>query len=238
MRGSSIVRVLVLAVMLPAPSTAQVSVRPTPDPNVSAANTAWVQRGDPIFYAGSLYYPAGATVFFDGNVMNRIGTYEGVPLYHDATLGPYEVIYVPIGGKLLRPYERKREGGLAGTVGSRTPSFPVQLASEGARSAEPDAYPLAGAPESIGPPPVPPQPPLLARQRGTLPMIQQVWVPFDRARWSIAGPAVPFSADRFVKIGEYHGFPVYREKNNRRATEIYIPTIPDGPVAPYKKISK
>jgi hypothetical protein len=178
MHRSAILRVFVLAVLLPAPSTAQVTLRRTPEPGVTAANATWLQRGDPIFYAGSLYYPTGPTVFFDGNVMMRAGSFEGVPLYHDATLGPYEVIYVPIGGKLLRPYERKRAGDLAGTVGSRTPSFPVQLAAEAPTG--PETYPVASSSPAEPPAPPPPLPELpLARRRGTAPLIQQVWIPFE-----------------------------------------------------------
>ena len=40
--------------------------------------------------------------------------------------------------------------------------------------------------------------------------------------------------DRFIQIGEYRGFPVYRARTGP-ANEIYIPSVPDGPVAPYKK---
>jgi hypothetical protein len=57
--------------------------------------------------------------------MKRSGEHQGVPLYVDATLEPYSVVYVPIGRSLMRPYERRRAGELAGTIGSRTPSFPI-----------------------------------------------------------------------------------------------------------------
>jgi hypothetical protein len=100
--------------------------QPTPPPRVTAANADWQIRGNPIFYAGDFYYPAGPNVFFDGNVMKRAGESQGVPLYVDATLEPYSVVYVPIGRNLMRPYERRRSGPLAGTVGSRTPSFPIE----------------------------------------------------------------------------------------------------------------
>jgi hypothetical protein len=65
-------------------------------------------------------------VFFDGNVMTRTGTFRGVPLYQDRTIEPYSIVYVPVGQSVMRPYERRREGVLAGTTGSRTPSFPAQ----------------------------------------------------------------------------------------------------------------
>jgi hypothetical protein len=102
----------------------QVYQVPPPAPRV-AANADWQLRGDPVFYAGDFYYPTGPNVFFDGNVMKRSGEHQGVPLYVDATLEPYSVVYVPIGRNLMRPYERRRAGELAGTIGSRTPSFPI-----------------------------------------------------------------------------------------------------------------
>src|SRR4051812_46857087 len=96
-------------------SRAQVYSYPTPPPQVTSANTSWQAQGEPVFYQGDLYYPTGPTVFFDGNVMTRTGVYRGVPLYEDATLQPYSIVYVPIGRNVMRPYERVRAGELAGT---------------------------------------------------------------------------------------------------------------------------
>jgi hypothetical protein len=126
MRPKVLVCFLFAAVALPTVGTAQVYRFATPPPLVTAADALWQRSGQPIFYAGSFYYPAGATVFFDGNVMTRTGIFEGVPLYQDVTLEPFSIIYVPVGGAVMRPYERRRQGELAGTVGSRTPSFPIQ----------------------------------------------------------------------------------------------------------------
>src|SRR4051812_44614487 len=83
---------------------------------------------EPIPYAGEFYYPAGAVTFFNGDQMVRTGYYNGLPLYVDATLEPYSVIYVPIGRGQVQPYERRRSGELAGTTGSRMPSFPTEPA--------------------------------------------------------------------------------------------------------------
>ncbi len=98
----------------------------------------------PIVHAGSFYYPAGATVFFNGRVMTRTGSYEGVPVYSDVTLEPFSIVYVPIGGGRMRPYERRRDGELTGTVGSRTPSFPigrdVELSAGADQSWPPSGY--------------------------------------------------------------------------------------------------
>jgi hypothetical protein len=116
-----------LVALVAAPAAAQVLSRPTGAPQVSAAAEAWYQLREPIQYAGELYYPAGAAVFFNGNSMVRTGHYNGVPVYADATRDPYSVVYVPIGGGQLQPYERRRRGDIAGTTGSLVPSFPVSL---------------------------------------------------------------------------------------------------------------
>jgi hypothetical protein len=193
-------------------------------------------------------------VFFDGNVMNRTDTFEGVPIYEDATQTPFSVIYIPIGGNLVRPYERRRDGELAGTVGSRTPSFPIQRDGEVsvAATAAPVAVGTTGiiapplqsiavaeAPEAVGTTgviasPIPAAAPTRPVRRASTPSLIQLWVPFDGARWFSAGSAVAFSAERFVQVGEYGSFPVYRDKNGSRDV-IYIPSVAGGAVAPYKK---
>src|SRR5919106_1415485 len=119
-----------LALVAAAPAAAQVQSRPTDPPLVTASSESCYQPRDPLKFGGELYYPAGATVFFNGNTMVRFGHYNGVPLYADTTLEPYSVIFVPIGRGLMQPYERVRGGELAGTVGSRTPSFPVRSVPE------------------------------------------------------------------------------------------------------------
>ena len=61
-----------------------------------------------------------------------------------------------------------------------------------------------------------------------------VWLAFNGARWYSSGPANVFSPDRFEPIGEYHGFPVYRNKTSG-TDEIWVSVVKDGPVAPYAK---
>ena len=39
-----------------------------------------------------------------------------------------------------------------------------------------------------------------------------VWLEFEGKRWYSDGAAVPFSSDRFEQIGDYSGFPVYRDR--------------------------
>jgi hypothetical protein len=74
-----------------------------------------------------LYYPAGPVVFFNGDVMVRTGHYNGVPLYADTTIEPFSIVYVPVSRGLMQPYERRRQGDMAGTTASRTPSYPVRM---------------------------------------------------------------------------------------------------------------
>ena len=120
----------VLLLLAAAPLAAQIQSRPTDPPIVTAVNETWYQLREPIQFAGDLYYPAGPTVFFNGNTMVRTGNYNGVPLYADATLEPYSVVFVPVSRGVLQPYERLRRGDLAGTTASRPPSFPVRMAAE------------------------------------------------------------------------------------------------------------
>lgn len=137
---------VLLALLATVPAFAQGVSQPTPAPIVTAENDAWYRQRQAVPFAGDAYYPAGATVFFNGNTMVRCGHYNGVPLYMDATIEPYSAILVPIGGGMLQPYERVRRGELAGTSGSRTPSFPARTARET------NEVPMAaGAPVASGP---------------------------------------------------------------------------------------
>src|SRR5262245_66383159 len=96
--------------LLPQLGSAQVYLWQTPAPVVTAANTTWRTSGEPILYAGRLYYPTGPTEYFDGQVMSRTGIYKGVPLFENRTLEPYSIVFVPVGRNLMRPYERNRRG--------------------------------------------------------------------------------------------------------------------------------
>jgi hypothetical protein len=226
---------------------------PTPSPQTTAAATQWLASGQPILFAGSVYYRTGPTVFFDGNVMARVGTYEGVPLYADTTIEAYSVVYVPVGGNLLRPYERRREGPLAGTVGSRMPSFPVQRDAEAAAAASAAVTPASAAPPvivfetpqpvgtsgNVVTPPVvqPAAAPFEPKIIQSIPAPQSnggVWIEFEGTRYYAAGEAVTFAADRFIPIGSYHGFTVYRARNGAES-EIYVPSFRDGALAPYRR---
>lgn len=138
---------LAVALLAAAPAAAQVQSRPTDPPLVAAANESWYRLGEPIQFAGELYYRARPPVFFDGNTMIRTGHYNGVPLYADTTQEPFSIVLVPVGRGLMQPYERVRSGEVAGTTGSQPPSFPVR--------ATPDVGRLPMAPSPPTSPPLP-----------------------------------------------------------------------------------
>ena len=266
--------VLSVAVLIPNIGNAQL-IQPTPPPLVTAASASWQINGEPVFFSGQFYYPAGPTVYFDGNVMVRSGVYQMVPLYSDTTIEPFSIVFVPVGGKVMRPYERKRDGQLAGTVGSRAPSFPIQRDAEVSLAAgrpgiqmppmsagEPVAIaeserpvgtvgtivPRDDRPVGTGGTVVPravssASAPMVERSRPRRSAIESIpaarsnagiWIEYDGARWRSAGAAVSYEPDRFAPIGEYRGFPVYRDKVST-ADRIYVAAVQDGPVVPYRR---
>ena len=238
---------------------AQISLQPTPRPAVTAENESWYQNGGPISFRGNLYYPAGPTIHFLRNEMVRAGTYGIVPLYIRTTWEPGSIVFVPLPGGVMRPYERRRSGDLAGTVGSTAPSFVVSLPSAetnpsifqapapptgvpvgttGFIPTEPAPLPsdavetVAATPvATLGPPIRPPRLQTALRPVG----LNAVFVDFQGARWFAAGRAVEFSPDRFSRIGEYQGFGVYQESGATRV--IYLAPLQGTPglVAPYRR---
>jgi hypothetical protein len=259
MRACTLGLFLTAAVLFPKSGNAQVYSFRTPPPAVSAAGADWQINSDPIVVAGVVYYPTRAFRMFDGQVMAQVGVFDRVPVYGDTTLEPYSVVYVPIGGARLREYERRREGELAGTTGSRAPSFPVAVATERAPY-EPEPGTSGGTPtvgsvrtdtavvavsgrsESIAPSPVgtigvpdrsrPRRSPIESIARPDA--ANGVWLEFDGARWYADGPATTFVPDRFEPIGDYRGFAVYRDRMSKKG-EIWVSIVKDGPLAPYRK---
>lgn len=241
----------VLVVLLfPALSQAQAYSVPTPAPAVSAVGHDWFDNRLPILFAGDRYFPAGPRYHFDPNIMVPAGSFDGVPLYVDASVEAYSQVLVPAGGGMVQPYERRRSGELAGTTGSHAPEFPVDILPWETR-AEGQAWPAQAAPssrqwrgdEQVG-----------TRQRewsaeeeqarqrllqppGRIETVRApennrgIWIRYENTRWEISGKAMPFDASRFSKIGEYFGFPVYA---TRGSEEIFIPAA-DGMVAVYRK---
>ena len=269
MRASVTAVLLLSCLAVPQLGKAQVYRNETAPPTITAAAASWQLNGEPLFYAGNFYYPAGATVFFDGKIMTRTGSYDAVPLYSDVTLEPYSIVFVPVGGGRMRPYERRRDGELTGTVGSRTPSFPIGRDVELSADSDAewmgryDARPrIRGTSGDYVPTPrgrvidrveqTRPEEPFVAagavmvsppgRDAARTPSLalpqrsstEGLWIEFDSARWFSAGRAVDHDASRFEPVGDYRGFPVYRERGGP-VTRIYVTVTSDGPLAPYDR---
>lgn len=249
----SLAQLAALAALLSAPVHAQITMRPTPPPQVTADAEAWYLDRQPILLDGNLYYPTGPVQHFAANEMVRTGWLHGVPLYIRTTREPRSVIYVPIAGGLVRPYERRRDGDLAGTTGSTAPSFPVVLAA--AERIDPDprraAAPPTGRPVSMlgivpgaAPDDVaattgsvqPTMPPYGAALRTARPPegLNAIFVEYNGTRWLSAGPVVRYLDERFQAVGDYSGFTVYTEPG--QPDVIYIPVVegPPGLVTPYR----
>src|SRR4029077_2529211 len=96
----------------------------------SGGTADWLARKEPIIVGGLVYYPTREQRMFDPGVMVMTGVHQGVPVYADVTLLPFSIVYVPLTRSNMTSYERKREGIVAGTVASRTPAFPVDIASD------------------------------------------------------------------------------------------------------------
>jgi hypothetical protein len=241
--------------MLPCAAGAQTIWQPTPPPLVTAENESWFRAGGPIEWNGDLYYPAGAAQGFDRVQMVRAGSYRGIPLYTDVTLEPYSIVFDPIAGGGVQPYERPRAGHLADSTGSRAPSFPPQTFSaltmtSGGFIAQAPSPPLLARPYDLAPTSAPettPGSPSPAAAVGTggrsivtttnRPVstaeppkgINGAWLEYDGRRWVALGKAIELTAD-FQIVGTYRGFPVYA-RNGDRST-IYIASTP-GLVVPY-----
>jgi hypothetical protein len=236
---------VIMALLIAGPASAQVQYRPTEPPIVSAENEQWFKQGEPMQIGGDVYYQAGARVFFNGNTMVRTGHYNGVPLYADTTIEPYSIVFVPIGRGIMQPYERPRRGDLAGTTGSRTPSFPVAGNTAGYRGEimapvsptnlpqplgaiarfDDSASPAAGAAGAQQP-------------QGYVTALRPenndgIWIMYQGNKFLSAGAAVPFRAADFQLVGDYSGFPVFTKKGSLDDV-IYLPTRA-GLVAPYRK---
>jgi hypothetical protein len=245
-----------------APAAAQISMRPTPPPPVTAESQDWYTSGGPISFDGAVFHPSGPITHFNRNEMVDAGTFERVTLYVRPTQEPGSVVYVPLAGGLMRPYERRRDGDLAGTVGSSAPAFPVSLspAHDSAgfsilgyvqAPADPLRGGALGIPEhaavatdasasarpvaTSGSAPGPGSvPPRL--QSGKQPVgLNGVYISFDGSRWFASGQAKELVPGRFTTTGEYHGFPVYRD--SLRPDTIYVQTLAGSPglVAPYSR---
>lgn len=253
---------VVMAVLTPPWLAAQVTVRPTAPPAVTADNEGWYRAGEPITFAGNIYYHAGPATHFLADEMVRSGFYKGIPLYSRTTIEPYSLVFVPIDGGRMQPYERRRAGEIAGTSGSTVATLPVEIPSAIARpefspslqapappfvaSPSPTDEPSAGAEVSSRPAPAAPAVPIatsgrVARSASTAPprvrrdAANAIFVEFDNAKWFSSGPPLTVDPRTLTRVGEWRGFPVYRDSQGKTPT-IYIP-IAQGveALAPYSR---
>lgn len=206
-----------------APAGAQATYRPTPPPAVSAEIEDWYLAREPLPHGGHVYYPAGPQIHFIPHEMVRVGVHRGIPLYTRTTLEPMSVVFVPVGRGVMQPYERRREGDLAGTVGSQAPSFPVGrpeeavattgtdygarilFGTEGEPPAQPDTEPSTARPTERIPRPLGPT--------------DGIFIMFEQRRWYSTG-AVKLPASTLTRVGEHHGVPIYRRRGD---SAIYVP---------------
>lgn len=235
---------LLLVALLSAPSvlSAQMTWQPTPKPVVTADNERWFLAGEPITYAGHYYYPVGAPVYFNGYEMVRTGDYRGIPLYALTTIEPYSVVFVPLAGGLMHPYERRREGDLAGTTGSTVPSFPVDriptaetpmgaappyLAAELPTDVAAAAAAQPAATTGTAPPPA--APPVAAPAAPRRPTAaDSIFIQFRNRRWFASGSGIEYDPARFTRVGEYQGLPVF-VASGEGLESIYVPVTRTAP---------
>jgi hypothetical protein len=247
-----IFNVVAALMLIPCAAAAQVSIQPTPAPTVTADSLPWFQAREPIMFAGNVYYPAGAQVHFNRFEMTFSGHYGGVPLYTRVTLEPYSVVFVPVSGGLLQPYERRRSGEIAGTVGSTTPSFPVVSPAEAAAAGELPVMPQAPGPATTYYPVPAPDSAPVAVPVGTSGQVgrsqsfgrQQIsaakpqglngiFIEYGGRRWFSDGPAVRLDPARFTQIGTYRGVAVYRERDDTNTVFVAVAAAVETLLAPY-----
>lgn len=243
--------------------SAQALLQPTPPPLVTAENEPWYLEGEPIFHAGNLYYPAGAQIFFNPNEMVRSGFHFGVPLYTRTTIEPFSIVYVPLAGGRMQPYERRRSGELVGTSGSQPASLLTPYDPRSAADLMPQAPgPPARAPIVVSVPyphpvdvrseaasvgraddrpgavgtsdRVPQARPRHVRIGGRPQGINAVYIEYAGTRWYSAGRAVPVDPNRMSPAADFKGFRVWRDRTDSEL--IYAASTTRGDIAvPYSK---
>src|SRR5688572_27446932 len=107
-----------LLTLSPCIAGAQTTPQLTPVPAVTAEKTSWFLAREPIVVNGELYYPFGPVQFFNRHHMIRSGSFSGIPLYTDASRQPESLVFVPLPGERVQPYQRSQPGVLVGTTGS------------------------------------------------------------------------------------------------------------------------
>lgn len=239
-RAASLVLAMSFVCLAAAQARAQLVIEPTPLPTVTADNESWYLNGDPITHAGNLYYPTGAQVYFNANEMVRSGFFMGVPLYTRTTFEPYSIVYVPLEGGRLQPYQRPRTGELTGTAGSVPSTLPRPAATVpprwlAAQAAGPPSQTAREIPVQIPRPNVtaPSAPPeeTPVGTTGRAPMhvnigdepqgTQSMFIEYDGRRWYPTGPPQRLDPSGLVRRPDFHGFDVWAPSAD--AQEILIP---------------
>lgn len=229
---------------LPAAATAQVVMRSEPAPVRAAGDADWYRAGEPVLHRGELFYPGGAQTFFQKDIMVLVGEFRGVPLYADPTLETGSIVYVPVEGALMQPYERLRAGELAGTSGSRMPAYPAATSTE--LMVVPQAVATSGTrvpPEPIGdlapaaetaladaPPAARARTEVIAPDRPGATRGTGIWIEWNDAAWNAAGPAVRVGP-QMKRIGTYNGRAVFSGPDART---IWIETA-QGMATPWRR---
>ena len=230
-------------------------------PLVTAETEHWYQTGEPLEYAGHLYYRAGAPVYFNGIEMVRTGYHKGVPLYSrsPSTIEPSSTVFVPLSGGFVQPYERLTGGHRTGRFRSRFRSTPGRglVTAYPVLTAPP---PMARVPDVVGADssrvPAPHRRPLstvpsraagmsgsMSPARASKPAARRpqaangVFIEFDGARWFSSGPATNFDPKTFTRIGDLRGLPVYTARGREATIFVRVAQGLDL-VAPYSKRSE
>lgn len=257
-RVRTVLLLLSVAIFAPGSVVAQVVIQPTPNPTITAENERWYLNGDPISFAGNLYYPAGPRVYFNANEMVRSGFYMGIPLYTRTTIEPYSVVYLPVGPGVMQPYERPRSGALAQTSGSIASSLGARPGGEAEgfptlQAAGPASQTTTVIPVQMPTPPAvgtsgiarAPEAPVhrTAARRPTHTRIggapqgsNSIFIEFEGSRWYKAGTATPIDVDLMTRAGTYAGVPVWTTPGESGGV-IYVPVTKDGGslAIPYSK---
>lgn len=234
MRAAVLSLFLTLAVLLPRPAAVEALQFRTPAPEVTAAGAVWQTNDEPIVVSGLLYVPTREMRMFDGQVMTQIDVYQRVPIYADTTREPFTIVYVPVSRDRMRAYERAPMSSFPVPSGrGATPAAPVVIV---APAEQPRAVGTTGTIVTT-----PSRPTTAARSRRTIaesiPRARDtsgIWVEYNGARWYSNGAAAPYSPEQFTKIGEYRGFPVYRDRTTN-SSQVWIEVVEGGPLAPYRR---
>jgi hypothetical protein len=185
---------------------------------------------EPVLVNGLYFYPTREFRIFDANVMTQVASAQRGPVYVDSTLAPNTVVYLAVGGKTMKAYR----------IGAAvpTPTSPAAVQPAPVQPAVPVAVGTAGTIET--PSVATKAPPSRRRTPSAQTTLQPegnkgIWIEYAGERYYADGAAAVFSQDRFTKIGEHSGFPVYRAADDSNKGRIWVTTAIDGPVAPFVK---